>query len=151
MEETVTCGVRTVVVYGPTGPQQQTRSVRCPAGNGTVALERCEVCENRVATVAAADTARSHLACRVDGEHPVRARTLSELMPRTVVAVRPDLRADLVLLALVEHDRGGAPVVDQASRPIGMVSITDLLHEYQVMRQAAEEPCGPPPRPRLVR
>src|SRR4051812_31496132 len=107
MEETISCGVRTVVVYGPSGLQKQTRSGHCPAGNGTVALEHCQACASRVATVAASDASRSHLACRVEGEHPARTQAVAELMARTVVAVRRELRVDAVLLALVEADRGG--------------------------------------------
>jgi len=153
MEEMITCGVRTVIVYGPSGPQKQVRSVHCPAGNGSVALEHCETCTRRMETVAASDAVRSHISCRVDGdgEQPARVQMVSEIMPRTVVAVRPELRADVMLLALVEHDRGGAPVVDQMGRPMGMVSITDLMHEYRSMLRAAEEAGGPPSRPRLVR
>lgn len=150
MDEMISCGVRTVVVYGPLGPQRKLRTVRCPAGNGTVPLERCEHCAFRMEAVATSDAPRSHLACRVAASHPSRLGLVSEIMTRLVVAVRPELRADTVLVALVEHDRGGAPVVDQACRPIGMVSITDLLHEHESMRRAAESPDESPRRPRLV-
>ncbi|HYV45069.1 MAG TPA: CBS domain-containing protein [Myxococcaceae bacterium] len=150
MDEMMSCGIRTVVVYGPQGPQRELRTVHCPAGNDTVALEHCEHCRSRMATVAEGDAPRSHLACRVAAGHPGRVGLVSEVMPRTVVAVRPELRADAMLLALVEHDRGGAPVVDQACRPIGMVSITDLLDEYERMRRMDDQTEESAPRPRLV-
>ena len=45
-----------------------------------------------------------------------------------------------VLRVLVEHRISGAPVVDAAGRPVGMVSITDLLREqYDELEDAEDE------------
>ncbi|HEY8208289.1 MAG TPA: CBS domain-containing protein, partial [Myxococcaceae bacterium] len=54
---------------------------------------------------------------------------VSALMTRKVISVRTTLPVRAVLMVLVEHGISGAPVVDAAGRPVGMVSITDLLHE----------------------
>ncbi|HYV50201.1 MAG TPA: CBS domain-containing protein, partial [Myxococcaceae bacterium] len=45
------------------------------------------------------------------------------------ICVRTTLPVRAVLMVLVEHGISGAPVVDAAGRPVGMVSITDLLRE----------------------
>jgi predicted transcriptional regulator len=55
-------------------------------------------------------------------------------MTRKVVCARPDMDASVVRARLVERGIGGAPVVDDWGRVIGVVSKTDLL-EHEVTSQ----------------
>jgi CBS-domain-containing membrane protein len=53
---------------------------------------------------------------------------ISEIMAKDVVAVRPELRVEDLEELLLARGISGAPVIDDAGKPIGMVSKTDLLH-----------------------
>jgi CBS domain-containing protein len=48
-------------------------------------------------------------------------------MTRRVLAVRPDVSLEALTGLFLDRDIGGAPVVDDGGRPIGVVSKTDLL------------------------
>lgn len=55
------------------------------------------------------------------------AKCVSEIMSRSVFAVRPDDDSDLVLREIVALGITGVPVVDDDGRPLGMASFRDLL------------------------
>jgi predicted transcriptional regulator len=52
---------------------------------------------------------------------------VSEIMAKDVVAVRPELRVEDLEELLLARGISGAPVIDDAGKPIGIVSKTDLL------------------------
>lgn len=53
--------------------------------------------------------------------------SISEIMQRRVVCVTPELDLDGVMAVLLEHQIGGAPVIDREGNPIGVVSKTDVI------------------------
>lgn len=55
---------------------------------------------------------------------------VSAAMTRAVVSVAPELTVEAATRLLLDRHLGGAPVVDAAGRPVGMVSKTDLLRAY---------------------
>lgn len=55
------------------------------------------------------------------------ARTVQEIMNRELLAVRPDLPAAEVGVLLRSFGVGAAPVLDDARRPLGVVSVRDVL------------------------
>ncbi len=54
---------------------------------------------------------------------------LTAVMTRAVVSVRPEDTVEKGLRLLVDHAVSGLPVVDDAGRPVGMLSRGDLLEE----------------------
>jgi CBS domain-containing protein len=59
------------------------------------------------------------------------ARFVREIMNRELFAVAPGARADQTLRRLVELHVGAAPVVDETGRPIGVVSVVDVVGEAE--------------------
>jgi predicted transcriptional regulator len=53
---------------------------------------------------------------------------VGEVMARDVMAVRPELGIEDLEELLLSKGISGAPVIDDAGKPIGIVSKTDLLH-----------------------
>jgi CBS domain-containing protein len=63
-----------------------------------------------------------------DAEPSLADRTpVQEAMTRTVLAVQADLTLERARKLFLERDIGGAPVVDDEGRPLGILSKTDLL------------------------
>ena len=117
--------------------------VYCPAERRSCSLERCQECERCDGLSMDGDGIKDVL-CRIE-EPPHHARKImptaaevtpiGALMSREVVCVSASLgRAEASALFL---DRGisGAPVVDDAGRPLGMLTRSDLL------RAAIERPA----------
>ena len=52
---------------------------------------------------------------------------ISQIMTRDVIAVRPELGMEALEELFLERGISGAPVIDDAGKPIGVVSRTDLL------------------------
>jgi CBS domain-containing protein len=61
--------------------------------------------------------------------------TVSSIMTREVVTVRPDTSLETLIQLLLERNFSGVPVVDEDRRPIGIVSKTDLVRERQDSHQ----------------
>ncbi len=57
----------------------------------------------------------------------MRQRTVSDLMTHSVVDVAPDTSFKEIVKVLAEHDITAVPVVDDAGRPLGVVSEADLM------------------------
>ena len=57
----------------------------------------------------------------------MRTRLVHEVMTKDVVSVRTSTPFRLVASAMLGHDVGAVPVVDELGHPVGMVSRTDLL------------------------
>lgn len=58
---------------------------------------------------------------------PPSTATVAAIMTRTVYCVEPDVGVDLLARLFAEHGVSGYPVVDEAGRPIGVVTKSDLL------------------------
>jgi CBS domain-containing protein len=54
-------------------------------------------------------------------------RTVQDIMNRELLAIRPDLPVKEAREILCSFQVGAAPVVDEARRPVGVVSLRDLL------------------------
>jgi CBS domain-containing protein len=86
-------------------------------------------------------SARSAKRRQVTGEEAGRVR-LSEIMTVDVLAVRPDVSLEAFADLLLERGIGGAPVVDEEGRPVGIASKTDVLGE-RLLAGDTEEAMGP--------
>jgi CBS domain-containing protein len=58
-------------------------------------------------------------------------------MTHDVLCVSPDLGLDELLALLLDNSISGAPVVDEAGAPLGVVTKTDVLRVLQQSRDAA--------------
>ncbi|WP_219722131.1 CBS domain-containing protein [Deinococcus planocerae] len=61
------------------------------------------------------------------------ALTVGEVMRRGVVTTHPEADTRDAAYALLRHKIGGMPVVDDAGMLVGMLTVTDLLHDYARM------------------
>jgi len=60
------------------------------------------------------------------------AETAADLMSANPVSVRADVTIAEAAALLTERGFGAAPVIDEAGRPVGVISRTDiLLHDRQ--------------------
>lgn len=140
------------IVTGGEGPRTL-RSVRCPAVDRAVTLEQCLACPDAGAAPRPLRGRAEHVACR----HPLAAvaraalrepagaraildRTpVAEVMTGDVLAVRPDVSVETLTGLLLERRIGGAPVVDEHGRPIGIVTGTDLITDRYLAGDTAED------------
>jgi CBS domain-containing protein len=76
-------------------------------------------------------------------EAPARSLELlraRDLMSPNPVSLRRDATIQEAIALLSDHGFGAAPVIDEAGRPVGVVSRTDLLiHEREHVRHARLE------------
>jgi CBS domain-containing protein len=117
--------------------------VYCPLNRSSCAVERCRECERCDGLSMDADGIRDVL-CRLD-EPPSSARKvmptaaevtpIAALMSREVVCVSASLRRAEAITLFLDRGLSGAPVVDEAGRPLGMLTRSDLL------RAAVERPA----------
>lgn len=114
--------------------------VHCPRGGRLVSVEECETCDFNDGFHLDRTDRDSFLKCTYDAGKeatppaaPTGARVrevpVSEVMTRRVISVLPELPVIDLLRILVERSISGVPVVDEAGRPIGVVSKSDLLRE----------------------
>jgi CBS domain-containing protein len=70
----------------------------------------------------------------------LEARTAAELMSPNPLSIRDDATLREALAFLVDRRVSGAPVIDEAGRPVGVLSRTDLLvHDRE--RPAGNDPA----------
>jgi CBS domain-containing protein len=70
----------------------------------------------------------------------LHARTAAELMTPNPLSLREDITLKEAIAFLVDRNISGAPVIDQAGRPVGVVSQSDILiHDREEV-----EYMGPP-------
>lgn len=76
----------------------------------------------------------------------LRARTASELMTTNPRSLRRDASVAEAAAFLSTRGFSAAPVIDEAGRPVGVVSRTDLLHRHsqQAVRPLATPSARPP-------
>ncbi|WP_329267772.1 CBS domain-containing protein [Streptomyces sp. NBC_01451] len=75
----------------------------------------------------------------------MRHRIVSELMTKDVVNVRRDASFTEIAKLLAEHGITAVPVVDDADRPLGVVSEADLLRREAHRLEATGPPTVPHP------
>jgi CBS domain-containing protein len=77
------------------------------------------------------------------------AETAGEMMSANPVSVRADVTVAEAAALLTDRGFGAAPVIDEAGRPVGVISRTDILvHDRQhVPPDCAEGSYWDPPRP----
>jgi len=124
-------------VLSADGQTADLRRVACPVHDRTVALERCLSCADSGGVTN--DTMRriDYASCRHAGAGAASRRKelatayytpVSAVMTTEVFAVRPNVGLEALTELLFERGFGGAPVVDEDGRPIGVVSRTDVLN-----------------------
>ena len=65
---------------------------------------------------------------------------VAEVMPTRVIAVQPDITGTELINVLFERGVSGVPVVDEEARPIGVVSMADIIR----WRYEGREEDAPP-------
>lgn len=141
--------IRGLHVVSGSGETADFRSVRCPSLDRSVSLEECLACAANAGVVSAGTGRPERVSCR--GAPAARGATpgpdagaatdrtpVSEVMTVQVVAVRPDVSLEALADLLLDRGIGGAPVVDEAGRPVGVVSKTDLMREHLMAGDTAE-------------
>jgi len=79
----------------------------------------------------------------------LRARTAADLMSPNPVSLRDDLSLKEAIAFLVDRDVSGAPVIDEAGRPVGVLTQSDVLvHDREEVEHVAppEAEYASPPR-----
>lgn len=136
---------------GPAGLLDTRLSVDCPRSEGRVPVTRCLSCDGCDAVHLRAGQGGAFVRChpeRVDesggsGPHlsdliraapgPASTTTVREIMTRQLVCVDLGTSVRTVVGLLVERGIGAVPVLDDESRPTGLVSYEELgryLHDY---------------------
>ena len=146
--------IRTLHVVAGNAETADLRSVRCPMQGRSASLEHCLACAENGGMVPASVGRPEQLSCQWvssgdrSGAAAGAGRTpVSALMTTQVLAVRPDVGLEALADLLLERGIGGAPVVDEAGRPVGVVSKTDLMRE-RLMAGDTEEVVAPGWHPR---
>jgi CBS domain-containing protein len=81
------------------------------------------------------------IASRIDAPMLLRARTAADLMVRNPISLRAKAGAAEASTLFTEKGITAAPVIDEAGRPIGVVSRSDLLiHHCEHAKQRPGEP-----------
>lgn len=156
--------IRSLHVVSGGGETAEFRSLRCPALGRAVPLEQCLSCPESGGLFPASVGRAERLACRTArvGEAGAASgpaaggladRTpVSAVMTVRVLAVRPDISLDALADLFLDRGIGGAPVVDEEGRPVGVVSKTDLVRGRLVTGDTGEAPApGWHPRRGLFR
>lgn len=128
--------IRTRTTFSGSGERAVGESVYCPRRGQSVALPVCATCPvggerhggKQECNDPSARAQHSEPRCAAD---EVLA---SDIMQTQPLCVRPDLSIDGLSMLFLEHNISGAPVVDEAGRPLGIVSKTDLVR-FQVDHQ----------------
>lgn len=140
--------IRNLHIVSGDGAVTDLRSVPCPQQDGAVSLEYCAGCTEHGGIVQDRTTRAEVVVCRHDraverreapGDRGIASQTpVSAVMTTDVLAVRPDVTLEVLTDLLLERSIGGAPVVDPAGRPLGVVSKTDLVAERFVSGDTGE-------------
>ncbi|WP_437682191.1 CBS domain-containing protein [Sorangium sp. So ce131] len=152
--------IRSAHIVGPGGGVSMVATVYCPVQERSAALTECQACQRFHALHAEAGARATSVVCQpgqaaADGSAASAAREdggllrdmdrpldpeapLAEVMTRNVICVRPDVDLDQIVALLVRHGINGMPVVDEAGKPVGMVSRADVLRAAQERGDTAE-------------
>jgi CBS domain-containing protein len=124
-----------VTTVGPKDLEIVHRNVWCPHQRRTVKLGECPRCIEEPSNTAEEDTG-----------HWIRS-----IMRKDVFCVRADISVDELVTLLVEHGFSGVPIVDAETRPVGVISTSDLLRaRYEQLEDEEAGLGGLPSRRRTV-
>ena len=125
-------------------------TVHCPCHARSVSLDDCADCTECGGFDFNTLPASSWVTCRgsPQAERPpppgdAHHTMISSVMTRDVTCVREDLPAEALPALLLDNGISGAPVVDAAGRPVGVVSKTDLLIERGTVGATARDLMTP--------
>jgi len=134
----IATAIRERRIIGPAGSEVVHHTIWCSIREHSVPVSGCASCSHAERVTIDPTGRRSEVVCRMpppaarpelEGDALRMQAPVAELMTKRVICVRSTLSVRAVLMVLVEHGISGVPVVDAAGRPVGLVSITDLLRE----------------------
>jgi CBS domain-containing protein len=141
--------------YGGNGDVVADSLVCCPVGDTMVSMDRCATCGFCDGLIFDGAPDHSFIICRrlpvprdtkrelelVQVQVPTSAdkTRVADIMNRSVFCVGPDLSLAGLSELLLARGFSGAPVVDAAGRPIGVVTKTDLLRSRMDTREWREK------------
>jgi CBS domain-containing protein len=135
--------IRNLHIASGGGASADFQSIRCPREGRSLTLEECMGCSEHADVVRSAGGRGAFVSCRAAyggalevsgaaGSASAAERTpVFAVMTSRVIAVRPDVSLEALADLLLERNIGGAPVVDEEGRPLGIISKTDLIREHQ--------------------
>ena len=140
--------IHSLLVLSGDGELTDLRRVHCPVHVRTVSFDQCLACPD-TGGVARDPAGRIEYACcrhagagaearRAEPGSPMDRTPVSAVMTADVFAVRADVSLEALTDVLLERGIGGAPVVDEEGRPVGVVSKTDLLDQRFVAGDTGE-------------
>jgi CBS domain-containing protein len=143
-------GVRTRRTLGADWGEEEVSLVTCPLTGSSRSLDDCRECA-RNAGVTKDSTAHWFVVCRAE-VYPATPTTegivdswemlrVSDIMTGNPFCVHRDVGIAEIVALFVEQGISGAPVVDDAGRPIGLVSRADVLMDHYE-RAEGEESTG---------
>lgn len=123
-------------------------TVQCPVQECSLDLDECAKCglgsglsfdpSHRRSYVMCAATPEPRLEvsvvpsdCRVGARAGASETPVTAIMTRDVVCVSPDVSVESLTSLFLSRAFGGAPVVDDTGKPVGVVSKTDILRNDQ--------------------
>ena len=75
----------------------------------------------------------------------LKARTAADLMTEQVVSIPEDAPLHEAIAVLTDRAFSGAPVINEAGRPVGVISQSDILvHDRNASVYARPIPLAPP-------
>jgi CBS domain-containing protein len=132
----------------------QQQLVYCQRRSATISVESCRDCPHLLSLQPVRADSGSALLCEEAPFDPERQAkislprlSVSDLMSRDVLCVRPDLSLDAAVLLLLEQSVQIVPVVDESGHVLGTVRDADLQIEVQSARNDlatvtdAMQPC----------
>lgn len=146
--------VRVRRVLDGDGEVSEQATVYCPLRDQSVHVDDCSVCGRGGGLHFDPVTKGTTIQCRLPAEARVAeaaserwgkagpgsdaATPIATLMSKDVLCVRPDTSVDELLELMLDRGVSGVPVVDEAGKPVGIVSKTDLLREAYDRGDTAE-------------
>lgn len=116
------------------------RVVLCGIADRAVPLETCQACSSYRtldATTPGGPCVRcdeEELAHVPDLEGEANTVPVTAIMRRKTTSIAPDADLEVAHALLVELDLGGLAVVDAEQRPLGMITVTDLVRDQALAR-----------------
>jgi len=138
-----TIPVRRRCVLAGDGVQAIDFTVWCPNRNQSLALDVCATCKHLDSFVRHTDSGRHsfvecsppttgaapHEDAHIDVQEAATRARIADVMRRDIVCVRADASLDSIANVLLTEGSRCIPVVDADSRPIGVISKSDLLRD----------------------